>query len=162
MRKIKLIIIHCSATPNDRTLGPNPTVEIDKWHTERGFRRSPYWRKRFNPELTSIGYHYVISRTGNIYPGRHEAEVGAHVADWNAHSLGICLIGTDAFTAEQFATLKKLLTELGNKLQIPRAPPKLSGAHRILRPGVCGHRDIPGVQKSCPGFSVAEWLATWK
>ena len=43
MRKIKEIIIHCSATKEGR----NYTVaDIDRWHRERGF--------------FCIGYHFVI------------------------------------------------------------------------------------------------------
>ena len=43
MRKINKIIIHCSATPEQREV----SVEtIRKWHLQRGFN--------------DIGYHYVI------------------------------------------------------------------------------------------------------
>ena len=61
MRKIKEIIIHCSATREGR----NYTVaDIDRWHRERGF--------------FCIGYHFVIYRDGSIHVGRSVEEVGAH------------------------------------------------------------------------------------
>ena len=45
---------------------------------------------------------------------------------------------------------------------IPLAPPQLvvrDGRNFVLSPGVCGHREIPGVAKTCPGFDVSDWLA---
>lgn len=36
MRTIRLIIVHCSATPNGR---PHNAADIDRWHKERGFDR---------------------------------------------------------------------------------------------------------------------------
>lgn len=77
-RPITLIVIHCSATPNDRTLFSasgrelrTPVDEIDKWHRDAGFRRGAAAAARFNPTLTSIGYHYVIARNGGLFTGRH-------------------------------------------------------------------------------------------
>ncbi len=76
MRKIKEIIIHCSATPE----GKDFTVQdIDKWHRQRGFK--------------GIGYHYVIYRDGSTHQGRDLECAGAHCMGHNANSIGICYIG---------------------------------------------------------------------
>jgi N-acetyl-anhydromuramyl-L-alanine amidase AmpD len=136
MREINLIVIHCAATPNGRHFTVN---DIDQWHRLRGFNRA---YPRINPELTSIGYHYVIYLDGEVHTGRAPEEVGAHAAGHNGHSLGVCLIGTDNFTPAQWAALKKLVLELAGRY--PQA--------RLL-----GHRDLPGVTKACPGFDVASW-----
>ena len=56
-----------------------------------------------------IGYHKVILRSGEIENGRPEYWVGAHVKGENDVSLGVCLIGRDEFTNEQFSSLKKVL-----------------------------------------------------
>ena len=61
MRKIKEIIIHCSATKEGRNF---TVADIDRWHRERGMR--------------CIGYHFVIYRDGSIHVGRAIEEVGAH------------------------------------------------------------------------------------
>ena len=53
MRKIKEIIIHCSATKEGRNF---TVADIDRWHRERGF--------------FCIGYHFVIYRDGSIHVGR--------------------------------------------------------------------------------------------
>ena len=75
MRKIKEIIIHCSATKEGR----NYTVaDIDRWHRERGF--------------FCIGYHFVIYRDGSIHVGRSVEEVGAHCKGHNTVSTGVCYI----------------------------------------------------------------------
>lgn len=134
------IAIHCSATSEKQNFG---AADINKWHRAKGW--------------ACIGYHYVIKRDGTIEQGRKESQVGAHVADWNAVSLGICLIGgvdaddhtkaEDNFTPEQYASLKDLILEL--KTRYPKAK-------------IQGHRDFPKVAKACPCFDVAAWLKAEK
>lgn len=133
--KTDFIAIHCSATAG-QNFG---AADIDKWHRKNGW--------------ACIGYHYVIRRDGTVEEGREESVIGAHVADWNSVSLGICMVGgVDAddhtkaknnFTKEQFASLKQLLIDL--KVRYPKAK-------------IQGHRDFPNVRKACPSFDVAEWL----
>ncbi len=134
MRKIDLIIIHCSATRVDQDF----TVEaLEACHKARGFR--------------SIGYHYYITKDGIIYPGRPEREIGAHAKYYNAHSIGICYEGgldkngkpADTRTEAQKQTMESLLQSLC--LDYPDAE-------------VIGHRDLPWVKKACPCFDVKQWL----
>lgn len=153
MQSIKLkdaryIVIHCSATPPDMDIG---LAEIDRWHRAKGYFK--------------VGYHLIIRRDGTVEAGRSIDEPGAHAAGYNSVSIGICLVGgvarvpdadgkTDAdgprwdlvpennFTPEQFAALKALVG--GLKRQHPKAE-------------VLGHRDLPGVKKACPSFSVRDW-----
>lgn len=138
MRKIKTIVIHCSASPNFRHTTVN---DIDRWHKQRGFKRV---NPLINNELFAIGYHYVIYIDGSVHSGRSVEEVGAHVAGWNANTIGICMIGTDDFTAGQWDSLKDLV----KKMQLDH-----------IGAGVCGHRDFPNVHKDCPGFDVFAWYA---
>jgi N-acetylmuramoyl-L-alanine amidase len=137
MRQINKIVIHCAATPNFQHF---TTADIDKWHKQRGFfRQNPVG----NPALKSIGYHFVIYLDGSVHPGRDISEIGAHAAGANANSIGICMIGTDDFTVGQWDALKTLV----RKLRKEHGPAS-----------VIGHRDIPGVKKTCPGFDVAKWF----
>lgn len=130
------IAIHCSATR------PSMAVDVDdirKWHKAKGWE--------------DVGYHYVITRTGQVQRGRSEEKVGAHVEGHNGRSLGICLVGGVAeddfrkpennFTPSQFASLRDLLTSL--KKRYPKAK-------------IQGHRDFPNVKKACPSFDVGAWL----
>ncbi|MBF0157845.1 MAG: N-acetylmuramoyl-L-alanine amidase, partial [Magnetococcales bacterium] len=94
--------------------------------------------------FNAIGYHFVIGIDGLIEPGRPLATAGAHAVNFNARSIGVCLIGSDRFTWSQWRSLEELITRLRG--EFPKA--------RIL-----GHRDLPRVAKECPGFDVREWLA---
>lgn len=167
-RSIGLIVIHCSATTSGKWIGGAPGTpgatpaakSIDNWHRDRGFKRASSYAAFFNRELPHIGYHFVIDLDGKVATGRDLNEVGAHVAGYNAESIGICLVGgaeeAARYTPRQWAMLDVLVTEL-------RA--------RFARAGVVGHRDLsPDANhdgtvsrhewlKTCPGFDVAAWLA---
>ncbi|HJW23789.1 MAG TPA: N-acetylmuramoyl-L-alanine amidase [Rhodocyclaceae bacterium] len=178
MRPTNLIVIHCSASPNRDSLfrgSPGtpgfitPVQEIDRWHAERGFHRGEEWLNKQNPGLKAIGYHFLIYRSGAVVTGRHVDEVGAHVQGWNMKSLGICLVGTDQFTAAQWDSLAALVAGQMARLTRQAGPADRRGGlspagvpAAIERSGirVCGHRDIPKVAKACPGFSVSDWLAS--
>ena len=77
MRTITLIIIHCSATPEGKFLSAEACRQDHIQH--RGFR--------------DIGYHFYITRDGEICQGRPLEKVGAHCRDHNTHSIGICYEG---------------------------------------------------------------------
>ena len=77
MRKITLIIVHCSAVRPDQQ---SSAAQIDTWHRQRGWK-------------FGIGYHYVVRRNGSIEAGRPEWMVGAHCVGHNAHSIGVCYEG---------------------------------------------------------------------
>jgi N-acetylmuramoyl-L-alanine amidase len=151
-RKIDFIVIHCSDSPNGRTLftgsvgAPGfvtPVMEIDRWHAARGFKRLPIWRLKQNPNLFAIGYHFVVYTRGAVASARHVDEIGAHAHGYNAASIGICLIGRDAFSIEQWNALKGLVEGL------MKAYPRAS---------VVGHCTLNKEGKTCPNFDVAEWL----
>jgi len=126
MRRITLLVIHCSAVRPDQT---SSAARIDEWHREKGWKNG-------------IGYHYVVRRNGEIEPGRPEWMVGAHCRNHNAHSIGICYEGgldirgqpADTRTEAQRRSLRKLL-ELLHKAY-PRAL-------------IVGHHDL-NPQKDCP------------
>lgn len=179
-RLIALLVIHCSDSVDGDSLfrrsgaglvTHTPVQEIDDWHVKRGFVRDGAARQCFNPDLRAIGYHLVIYRNGAIATGRAFSEVGAHVRGFNAHSLGICLVGRERFTPPQWASLASVVGDLGRTLKrrlvASEAP---AGEHEggILR--VCGHRDLsPDVDgdgtveprewlKGCPNFDVRAWF----
>ena len=76
MRKINKIIIHCTATPENR---PHDVADITRWHLARGFN--------------TIGYHYLIHIDGRIEKGRPIEKQGAHCSGQNRNSIGICYVG---------------------------------------------------------------------
>jgi hypothetical protein len=94
------VVIHCSATLNGRSLadnGKDSAEVIDEWHRERGF--------------DSIGYHFVIDPCGTVLRGRPLNKMGAHCKGFNK-SWGICMIGTDKYTQQQFSALRAILESL--------------------------------------------------
>lgn len=135
MRKINLIIIHCSATREDR---PYPVTTLIADHT-----------KRFGHSA----YHYYITRDGEVIQTRHENLIGAHAVGYNKHSIGVCYEGgldihgkeADTRTEAQKRSLWHLLKAL--KKDYPDA--------RIL-----GHCELPGVAKRCPCFLASKEYAS--
>ena len=122
---INYLIIHCSDTGNNNNIDASI---IHKMHINFGWE--------------GIGYHKVILRSGKIENGRPEFWIGAHVKGKNKNSLGVCLIGTDEFTNEQFLSLKKVLLKW--KKKYPNAQ-------------IIGHRDAVVTSKTCPNFNVKKW-----
>jgi len=137
MRSIDLIVLHCSATPNGRR---TTVEEIRSWHLARGFE--------------DIGYHYVIYTDGSLHPGRDEDVPGAHALGYNRTSIGICMVGgvggpdpknPGQYSQAQWETLRLAVEDLRTRYP---------GITKIV-----GHRDLPKVNKLCPSFDVATWLA---
>lgn len=135
-KSTKYLVIHCSATRAIQAEIDANTIR--KWHKGQGW--------------ADIGYHFVIKRDGTLESGRPLDQVGAHVANHNSYSVGICLVGGLAnaapfkpennFTKMQWITLRQLLKELLQKY--PDAK-------------VLGHRDFPKVAKVCPCFDARQW-----
>ena len=129
MRKIDLIVVHCSATRCNRSY-PVETLIAD--HQKR---------------LGQAGYHYYVTRDGHLYQTLHENLKGAHAKGYNQHSIGVCYEGglnpqgidADTRTEAQKKTLLALLCSL--KLDYPDAV-------------ILGHRDLPKVKKRCPCFDA--------
>ena len=63
---VRYIILHCSATRCNRDY---PVEQLLRDHKARGFR--------------TIGYHFYITRDGEIHRGRPLEKVGAHCRDHN-------------------------------------------------------------------------------
>ena len=135
MRKIDMIVIHCSASRCDRDF---PFESLDRYHRSLGWK--------------GCGYHYYVTRDGRLHTGRREQEVGAHAAGFNAHSIGVCYEGglnpkglpADTRTESQKRTMAQVVSDL-----LTRYPTAQ----------VLGHRDLPGVRKDCPCYDVRAELS---
>lgn len=149
--RITSMVIHCSATPNGRW---TTVEEIDSWHNKRGFKRNEELAGHHMPHLKSIGYHHAIYTSGAVANGRRYCETGAHALDlrypkgdgrryrWNNESIGVCMIGTDQFSFEQWESLRILVQ--ASKKEFPGL--KVIAHHQV------------NAHKTCPGFDVAAWL----
>lgn len=134
MRTVTLLVIHCSTTPQGVSLSFEDCRREHILH--RGFR--------------DIGYHFYVTRDGEIHRGRPIEKMGAHCRGHNRYSIGICYEGgltasgqpADTRTLLQKASLLALLREL--KQLFPQAL-------------IVGHHDL-NPTKPCPCFNtVAEY-----
>jgi N-acetylmuramoyl-L-alanine amidase len=123
--KIKYLIVHCSDTSDKEK---KSAVDIHEMHLSFGW--------------DGIGYHKIIDRSGKIENGRPEFWVGAHTYGLNNQSLGVCLIGQNAFTKKQFYSLEKVL--ISWKKKYPNVVIK-------------GHSDAINTKKTCPNFNINKW-----
>jgi len=137
--KITELIIHCTATPNGRW---HTAEDIDRWHGERNFKRSPLLIGHNAPHMPHIGYHFVVLTSGAVQACRGLSEVGAHVRSHNLNSIGVCMVGTDQYTKDQWHALKVLLVGMKSRFKTLR---------------IRGHQQI-NKDKTCPGFNVNAWL----
>lgn len=133
MKKIKEIILHCSATPEGKDFKAS---DIDRWHKAIGWK--------------CIGYNYVIDLDGKIEDGRPLEMTGAHTIGHNKNSIGICYIGgcdlknkaKDTRTVEQKQSLYLLVYQLLNLYGL-----SIKDVH-------C-HNEFAA--KACPSFKIEQF-----
>ena len=144
MRKITLIVVHCTATRCTSSLTPR---QLEESHRLRGF--------------ACCGYHYYIQRNGQTTPMRPVEKIGAHAKGYNANSIGIAYEGglnadgnpADTRTDAQRAALVSLLTQLHEHYPDARIV-----GHRDLSPDLNGNGRIEPSEyvKACPCFNAAQ------
>ena len=146
MRKIDMIVIHCSATRADVPLSPR---QLDEMHRQRGF--------------DGCGYHYYVRRDGEICTMRPVDRPGAHAKGYNQHSIGVCYEGgldeqgrpADTRTELQKRSLRVLVRVLAMDFQTRRIV-----GHRDLSQDLDGDGVIEPEEwtKVCPCFDVGTEL----
>lgn len=146
MREINLIVIHCSATREDRTFTEQ---DLEVCHRRRSFN--------------GIGYHFYIRKDGSIIATRPIEKIGAHAKGWNLKSIGICYEGglnkrgkpKDTRTEPQKQSLRLLIEQL-----LKEFPGCRVCGHRDLSPDLNGNGEIEPEEwiKECPCFDAA---ASW-
>lgn len=102
---------------------------------------------------SDIGYHFIVDMAGNIYQGRPETVLGAHVGGANTGNIGVCILGCyhppetswtclDEMTSETEKSLIHLYSWIADSYDVDP---------NVLK----GHRDYFGTT-ACPGDNV--WL----
>ena len=142
MRTITLIILHCSAT---RSTQSYTFRQCRQDHLKRGWK--------------DIGYHYYITRDGQVHTGRPLSQPGAHCKGHNHHSIGVCYEGgldaegqaCDTRTRAQHQSMYALLCRLHD-----RFPSAIILGHRDLSPDLDGNGRIDPAEllKQCPCFDA--------
>ena len=162
MRRIDLIVIHCTASrPNQHI----PMERLDKMHKAKGWK--------------CCGYHYYITRDGQLHFGRPEEMVGAHARHYNAHSIGVCYEGgldekgraADTRTPAQKLTLYTLLVslkqdypdaEIVGHCELPEQRMPIELVRSWLSRDGSRPSQLEGVHKACPCFSVQPYRDYFK
>ena len=144
-RKITEIIVHCSDTPEGR----HHTVDdIRLWHKQKGW--------------SDVGYHYVIYLDGSIHNGRDVDIVGAHCANHNSHSIGVCYIGGCAGEVKN-GKIVPMMSKYGyHVVKDTRTPEQKESLIYLLKElrklypsaKIYGHRDLS--TKLCPSFNAKD------
>ena len=146
MRKIDLLVIHCSAT------------RVDRCYTEHDLT-TDHLRRNFS----GAGYHYYIRKNGDIKTLRPIEIPGAHARGFNLSSIGICYEGgidatghpSDTRTAFQKHSLRVLVM-----LLLKDYPCSKVVGHRDLSPDLNHNGEIEPEEwiKECPCFDASEIL----
>lgn len=141
-RFIDTIIIHCSATRENKNLSP---LDLVRMHRKRGFN--------------GCGYHYYIRKDGEICEMRSVETIGAHCKGHNEGSIGICYEGgldtkgspADTRTEDQKKSLKFLIKLLRQDYNIKRI-----AGHRDFSPDLNGNGEVEPHEwiKVCPCFDA--------
>ena len=127
-RTVKSVFLHCSASDNP---SHDSVATIEAWHIKRGF--------------SGIGYHYFISKNGDIHNGRDIEKIPAAQKNHNTGSIAICLHGLkkEKFTNEQLTSVKKLCNAIDS-----------SYGAKVIQ--FRGHCEVSN--KSCPVFDYKATL----
>ncbi len=63
--------------------------------------------------LPEVGYHFFINAGGKLLMGRHQSRVGAHHPEFDATSIGVCVLGNRfSLNEEQELALILLMDKL--------------------------------------------------
>jgi N-acetylmuramoyl-L-alanine amidase len=148
-KRTDALVCHCTATPEGKY---HDVASITAMHKARGF--------------STIGYHYLIGLNGEIWEGRApDNSVGAHVAGFNATTLGVSYVGgldqsgkpEDTRTPAQVTAMVDLLGRLSVKY-----PKAVILGHRDLSPDKDGDGLVEPNEwiKVCPCFDAGPWAKT--
>jgi len=115
-----MIIIHHAAHSSATVL------DIHRWHLENGW--------------SGFGYHFLVTKDGQVHRGRPENAIGAHTKSYNNISLGICMQGGDyeveKISEKGFKALIELCQYLCEKYDVGT---------------IKGHRELTSTR--CPGLN---------
>src|SRR5215217_4831903 len=95
---------------------------------------------------SNVSAHYVLSREGQVAQCVHNEDIAWHAGNWryNRMSIGIEHAGyagdPNTWTDRMYRASAKLSAYLSRRFNIP-----------VDRRHIIGHRQVPGVNKRCPG-----------
>ena len=100
---------------------------------------------------SDIGYHFLVDLSGNIYQGRPEIVIGAHVGGANTGNIGVCILGCYHPPETGWPCYDTMTKETENALNYLYA--WIADTYAIAPQVLLGHRDYFGTT-ACPGDNV--------
>ena len=109
----------------------------------------------FQDPGSNVSAHYVVGRSGEVAQCVHNEDIDWHAGNWNYNtkSIGIEHAGyadnPETWTPRLYRSSAKLSAYLSRRFNIP-----------VNRRHFIGHREVPGVTKTCPGryFNFDKYL----
>jgi len=106
----------------------------------------------FQRSRSNVSAHYVVRGDGRVAQCVRNDDISWHAGDWsyNRRSIGIEHAGyaSEPRTARQYRSSARLSAYLSRRYGIP-----------VDRQHVIGHRDVPGINRTCPGrFDFSRYL----
>jgi len=134
------ITIHHTATPLPDSISSTARLrQIQSYHID-----TKGW--------CDIGYHYLVDWNGELWQGRDETVIGAHVANNNTSNVGISFMGTYNSanpTSGQMEHVADLMAWLHDRYGVP-----------LSRSYIKGHREYRGNSPGdCPGDRIYSRLS---
>ena len=146
-RKLKYLIIHCTATPEGRDVS---AAQIRHWHTDPVSQGGRGWKQ--------VGYTDLIHLNGTVerLVNNNEDE---WVDDWEVTNgaKGYNEVSRHIVYAGGLASDGKTPKDTRTKEQLKAMEAYVKAFHKA-HPDVkiIGHNEV--AQKACPSFDVQEWL----
>ncbi len=148
-KPLKYLVIHCTATPEGREV---TSADIRHWHCAPVSKGGRGWKQVGYTDMIHLngGVERLVDNNEDAWVDPWELTNGA--SGYNQVSRHIVYVGglskdgkeaKDTRTAAQKSSLSKYVRNFHRK-------------HPDV--AIVGHRDLPGVKKSCPCFDVKEWL----
>ena len=100
---------------------------------------------------SDIGYHFLLDMGGNIYQGRPESVIGAHVGGANTGNIGVCILGCYHPPETGWSCYDTVTDQTKNALIHLYA--WIADSYSIDPQVLLGHRDYFG-STACPGDNI--------
>ena len=138
MQPIYRLTVHHSGDADDAVGDPRKQLrDFERAHQAKGW--------------ACIGYHFVISRSGEVFEARPLKYQGAHsTGDNNIGNIGVCLLGN--FDNRPIPNAQRQALQA--------VVDRLRKQYAIKRSNVFGHRDFKTTD--CPGRYGMDWIEAYK
>lgn len=139
MRAVDKIIWHCTASGRRDQMNVESVSHLHTAPTSEKIRWGIY--STTGKGYKQIGYHWLVSDSGIVYPGRDELIAGAHCVGHNQNSISLALFGDIEFPEIQIESAITFTRGLLSK-------------YNLDFKSVYGHYELNETGKTCPNINM--------